>query len=169
MSTWPKGVPTCRGGRNENSMGAPGDTHLAHPANLRFTWKNKRWSFTVSKKAEDLVQKNVQTMENDWLCGGNRKESGALFWKVQQGRGLSSAAVTGQLLRWQELLFTGLKEPQSISSQKAHYTVMFILKADFLSYCYLVLGIFLVLGYCLRFCFYFYFYDDKNKVLMQLW
>lgn len=48
--------------------------------------------------------------------------------KGTAGIGASSAALTGQLLSLQELQFTGLQEPQSISSQKAHYTVMFILK-----------------------------------------
>lgn len=36
---------------------------LAHPANLRFTWKGKRWSFNDPKKAGDFVQKNIQDGE----------------------------------------------------------------------------------------------------------
>ncbi|KAK1878506.1 LINE-1 retrotransposable element ORF1 protein [Dissostichus eleginoides] len=36
---------------------------LAHPANLRFTWKGKRWSFIDPKKAEEFVGKNIHTTE----------------------------------------------------------------------------------------------------------
>lgn len=38
---------------------------LAHPANLRFTWRGKRWSFTDPKEAEHFVRKNIQNTGDD--------------------------------------------------------------------------------------------------------
>lgn len=38
---------------------------LAHPANLRFTWKGKRWSFTDPKKAERFVRENITATDGD--------------------------------------------------------------------------------------------------------
>lgn len=38
---------------------------LAHPANLRFTWKGKRWSFTDPEKAEHFVRDNITTAEQE--------------------------------------------------------------------------------------------------------
>ncbi|KAK1882582.1 LINE-1 type transposase domain containing protein 1 [Dissostichus eleginoides] len=38
---------------------------LPNPANLRFTWKGKRWSFTDPKKAEEFVGKNIHTTEHE--------------------------------------------------------------------------------------------------------
>ena len=37
---------------------------LAHPANLRFTWKGNRLSFADPKKAEDFIRENIQGTGN---------------------------------------------------------------------------------------------------------
>lgn len=55
---------------------------------------------------------------------------------------------------------------QNHIKHKAHYTVMFILKAVFFELLLFVIVHIPVLGYWFWRCFYFYFYDGRNKVLM---